>query len=112
MGKKRIEVTTRKTTKSEVKILYNELIQKDIDALEREKIDAKREEIDGIRKYSSLNILKNVDLILTGAYLCYKNVSKETMFQRSIEERSKLRRGRMDEIKRKEQNINKELFQA
>ena len=61
MGKKRMEVTTRKTTKSEVKKLYNELIQKDIDALEREKIDAKREEIDGIRKYNSLNILKNVD---------------------------------------------------
>ena len=56
-----MEVTTRKTTKSEVKKWYNELIQKDIDALEREKIDAKREEIDGIRKYNSLNIIKNVD---------------------------------------------------
>ena len=34
-----MEVTTHKTTKSEAKKLYNELIQKDIDALEREKID-------------------------------------------------------------------------
>ena len=31
-----MEVTTCKTTKSEAKELYNELIQKDIDALERE----------------------------------------------------------------------------
>ena len=32
-----MEVTTCKTTKSEAKKLYNELIQKDIDVLEREK---------------------------------------------------------------------------
>ena len=32
------EVTTRKTTKSEAKELYNELIQKDIDTLEKSKI--------------------------------------------------------------------------
>ena len=32
-----MEVPTGKTTKSETKKLYNELIQKDIDALEREK---------------------------------------------------------------------------
>ena len=36
------EVTTRKTTKSEMKKLYNKLIQKDIDTLKREKrIDLK-----------------------------------------------------------------------
>ena len=34
-----MEVTTRKTTKSEAKELYNKLIRKDIDTLEREKID-------------------------------------------------------------------------
>ena len=33
-----MEVPTRKTTKSETKKSYNELIQKDIDALEIEKI--------------------------------------------------------------------------
>ena len=32
-----MEVTTCKTTKSEAKKLYNKLIQKDIDVLEREK---------------------------------------------------------------------------
>ena len=32
------------------------------------------------------------------------------MFERSITERTNLRRGRLDEIKRKEQKINNELF--
>ena len=40
-----MEVTTRKTTKSEVKILYNELIQKDVDALEREKLMQKEKKL-------------------------------------------------------------------
>ena len=34
------------------------------------------------------------------------------MFKRSIAERIKLRKERFDEIKRKEQNINNELFKA
>ena len=34
------------------------------------------------------------------------------MFERRIAERIKLRRRRLDEIKRKEQNINNELFNA
>ena len=59
-----------------------------------------------------MNILKKVGLIFTGAYLHYKNVPKKIMFERSIVERIKLRRGRLDEIKRKEQNINHEFFNA
>ena len=84
--------------------MHNELIRKDIDALEREKIH-------GIRKYNILNILKNVGSIFSVAYLQYKNVPKETMFERSIAERTKLRR-RSNEIERKEQNINNEFFKA
>ena len=57
-----------------------------------------------------MNILNNVGSIYTGAYLHYKNVPRETMFERSIAERTKLKRGRSDEIRRKEQNINNELF--
>ena len=57
-----------------------------------------------------MNILNNVGSIYTGAYLHYKNVPRETMFERSIAERTKLRRGRSDEVRRKEQNINNELF--
>ena len=47
-----MEVHTRKISKSELKKLYKELIQKGIDALQRE-------EIDDIRKCNILNILKN-----------------------------------------------------
>ena len=103
-----MEVTTRKISKSEVKKLYRELIQKDIDALERETIDEKSVEIDD----NILNILKNVGSIFTTTYLHCKNVPKETMFERSIAEKTILRRGRFDEIGRKEQKINNELFKA
>ena len=48
-----------------------------------------------------MNILNNVGSIFTVAYL-HKDVARETMFERSIEERIKSRRGRLDEIKRKE----------
>ena len=58
-----------------------------------------------------MNILKNVGSIFSVAYLQYKNVPKETMFERSIAERTKLRR-RSNEIERKEQNINNEFFKA
>ena len=57
-----------------------------------------------------MNIIENVGSIFTGAYVHYKNVPRETMFERSTAERTKLRKERLDEIKRKEQNINNELF--
>ena len=85
--------------------MYSELIQKDIDALEREKSDE-------IEKYNILDILNNVGSIFTGAYFHYKNVPQETTFARTITERTKLRRERSDEIERKERNINNELFKA
>ena len=99
-----MEVTTRQNTKCETKKNYKELIQKNIDALEREKSD-------DIRKYI-LNIVNNVGSIFTDTYLHYKDVPKARMFERSIAERTKLRRGRFDEIKRKEKNKNNELFIA
>ena len=71
------------------------MIQKDINALKREK--SNRPE-----KYNIFDILNNVGSIFTGAYLHYKDLPKETMFQRSIAERRKLRREGLDEIKRKE----------
>ena len=67
------------------KILYNELIQKDIEALEGGKSN-------DIRKYNILNLLNNVGSIFTGTYLHYKDVPKETIFEKSIAERIKLRK--------------------
>ena len=88
------EVTTGKIRKSEAKELYNELIQKDIDALEREKSNS-------IKKHNILNILNNVGLKFTGVYLYYKDVPKEIMFQRSVVERSKSRSERLSVIKKR-----------
>ena len=59
-----------------------------------------------------MDILNKVDSISTGLYLHYKELPKETMFERSIAEKIKLRKERFDEIKRKEQNIDNELFKA
>ena len=67
------------------KILYNELVQKDNEALEGGKSN-------DIRKYNILNLLNNVGSIFTGTYLHYKDVPKETIIERSIAERIKLRK--------------------
>ena len=74
------------------------MIQKDIDTLEKSKSNKPE-------KYNILNILENVGSIFTGTYFHYKEVPKETIFERRIVERIKSRKGRLDEIERKEQNI-------
>ena len=79
------------------------MIQKDIDALEREKSNS-------IKKYNILKILENIGAIFTGAYLHYEEVPKETIFERNIAERVKLRRQRLDIIKKKKENISNELL--
>ena len=68
------EVTTHKISKSEAKELYKKLIQKDIDALEKGKSN-------NIKKHNMLDILNNIGNIFTGAYLHYRDVSKETIFE-------------------------------
>ena len=50
-----MEVATRKISNSEAKELYNELIQKDINALERE-------ESHGIGKYNIMDLLMRVNI--------------------------------------------------
>ena len=57
------------------------MIQKDIDTLEKSKSNKPE-------KYNILNIFENVVAIFTGAYFNYKDVPKETMFERSIAERT------------------------
>ena len=61
-----------------------ELIQKGINALERKKSNS-------IKKHNILKLLDNIGAIFTGAYLHYKDVPKETIFERSIAERAKLK---------------------
>ena len=96
-------VTTSKISKNEAKKLYKELIQKDIDVLEREKSNS-------IKKHNILKILENIDAIFTGTYLHYGECLK-TIIERNFEESVKLRRRRrIADIEEEEENINKELF--
>ena len=74
------KITKSKVSKNEAKKLYKELIQKDIDALKREKSNS-------IKKCNILDILENMYTIFTGTYLHYKDVSEETKFERSIADR-------------------------
>ena len=92
------KVTKSKVSKNEAEKLYKKLIQKDIDALEREKSNS-------IKKYNILKILENI-----GAYLHYGEVPKKTIVERNITEGVKLRRQRLDIINKKKGNINNELF--
>ena len=80
------------------KKLYEELIQKDIDALTRQKNNS-------ITKHNILEILDNVGAIFTAnTYLHYGRVSNETEFEKSIAERAKLRREKVAEIEGEEKN--------
>ena len=97
-------VTTSKISKNEAKKLYKELIQKDIDVLEREKSNS-------IKKHNILKILENIDAIFTGTYLHYGECLK-TIIERNFEESVKLRRRRRiaDIEEEEEENINNELL--
>ena len=75
--------------------MYKKLIQKDIDALEREKSNS-------IKKHKILKILDNIGAIFTGAYLHYGEVPKRTIVERSIAKKVKLRREKITEIKEEE----------
>ena len=55
------KVTTRKITKNDAKELYNKLIQKDIDTLEKSKSNKPE-------KHNILNILENVGSIFNGTH--------------------------------------------
>ena len=50
--------------------MYKELIQKDLDALKREKSNS-------INKSNFLKILENISAIFTGTYLHYREVPKK-----------------------------------
>ena len=72
------KVTTSKTSKNEIEQLYKELIQKDIDALEREKSNS-------IKKNNNLKILKNIGAIFTGTYLHYGEVPKKQQLKEILQ---------------------------
>ena len=97
------KITKSKISRNEAKKLYKELIQKDLDALEREKSN-------NTKKNNILKVLGNINAIFTGTYLHYGKLSKETKFERSIADRIKSRKERLDIVYKNKENINNELF--
>ena len=79
------------------------MIQKDFDALKREKSNS-------TKKNNILKIFENKNAIFTGTYLHYGELFKETKFERSIADRVKLRKQKLDIINKNKEKINNELF--
>ena len=98
-----MRITTQKISEKEVLKLYSDLITTDITELENAKGKGKN------KRHKILDVLRNLKSVFTGVYFHYKDLPKETIFERSILEKTKLRE-RLDEIKEKEQNINNLLF--
>ena len=97
------KITKSEISKHEAKKLYKELIQKDFDALKREKSNS-------TKKNNILKIFENINAIFTGTYLHYGELFKETKFERSIADRVKLRKQKLDIINKNKEKINNELF--
>ena len=79
------------------------MIQKDFDALKKEKSNS-------AKKTNILKIVENINAIFTGNYLHYKELPKETEFERSTADRVKLRRQKLDIIIKNKEKIDNELF--
>ena len=95
-----LEITTKSISKNEAPKRCNDLIKPDADLLTYAKFKGKN------KRNNILNILDNIESSLFhGLYFHYKDVPK-----RSIAERVKLRRPRLDEVKKIEENINNDLF--
>ena len=77
------------------KKLYEESIQKEINALKDEKSN-------NVKKHKILNILENVvSVFIADTYSHKKEVHKETIFERRFAEQLKLKKQRFNEVKRK-----------
>ena len=76
-----VKITTQKISKDVALNLYSDLITPDIAELEKTKGKDKN------RRYSILNVLKNLESVFTGVYLHYKDVPSES--EESNAERTK-----------------------
>ena len=90
-----VKIITKKISKNEAIKLYNNSIKPDVNALSNVPGKGK------CKKINMLNVLDNIKSSFDGFYLHYKDVPKETVYERSIAERSKLRGERTSEIKKR-----------
>ena len=97
------KITKSEISKNKAEKFYKELIQKDFDALKRGKSNS-------TKKNNILEILKNINAIFTGNYFHYRELPKETILERSIVDRVKLRKQKLDIINKNKEKINNELF--
>ena len=97
------KITKSEISKNKAEKFYKELIQKDFDALKRGKSNS-------TKKNNILEILKNINAIFTGNYFHYRELPKEAIFERSIVDRVKLRKQKLDIINKNKEKINNELF--
>ena len=97
------KITKSKIYRNEAKKLYKELIQKDLDALERDNGNS-------TKKKNILKILENINAIFTGTYLHYGKLPKEKKFERRVADRIKCRKETLDIINKNKENIKNELF--
>ena len=101
-----LEIITKRISKDEALRLYNDLIKPDVDALEHAKKGKSKNKRNNI-----FNISNNIDSsVFDGVYFHYKTAPKKTEYEKSIAETAKLRRQRLDEVKKREENINNKLF--
>ena len=100
-----LEIITKKISKDDALKLYNDLIKPDVDALNHAKGKSK------IKRNNILNILNNIESnIFDGVYFHNKDAPKKTEYEKSIAERAKLRRKRLDKVKKRKENTNNKLF--
>ena len=71
------KIITQKISEKEAFKLYSDQTTPDITELENTKSKGKN------KKYNISKVLKNLESVFTGAYLCYKDMPKETMLERA-----------------------------
>ena len=97
-----VKITNQKISEKYALKLYSDFVTPDINALEKSKSKGKD------RRNNILSVFKNLESVFSGVYLNYSDNSSES--EESIAERTKLRRQRSDEIAKKENMIDLELF--
>ena len=96
------KIAKSKVSKNEAKKLYKESIQKDIDALEREKSNSIKKKLFKNSQKHRCNIYWHL--------LALQKLTKKANFERNIAQGVKLRKQRLHIIDKKKENINNELF--